>query len=102
MKEDNNRPGQKDDSGPCPDNHELVLASILFLMTRYARQPDALVARGILDHILRLADHPQQRSPFILKTCERLLEQWRVIQANIDFAPCTLTSGRTMTGSTIH
>jgi len=62
-----------------PTSYEVVLASLLFLMTRYARQPDPIVLRGIRDHLQRLARHQDQDSSFMIRTSERLMDQWLAI-----------------------
>ena len=84
-----------------PTSYEVVLASLLFLMTRYARQPDPIVLRGIRDHLQRLARHPDQDSSFMIRTSERLMDQWLAI--------ATQSAGRgrhpsrpSLTGSTLH
>lgn len=65
-----------------PTSYEVVLASLLFLMTRYARQPDPNVLRGIRDHLQRLARHPDQDSGFMIRTSERVMDQWLAIAAH--------------------
>lgn len=64
-----------------PTPYEILLASLFFLMTRYARQPDDMVLRGIHDHLQRLARHAEGDSAFLSRTCERLLDQWLDITA---------------------
>ena len=68
-------------SDQSPDSYEIKLASLFYLMTRYARQPDQAVLIGINDHLQKLATHPDQVSPFIIRMCERLIDQWLDIAA---------------------
>lgn len=63
-------------SDPSPDSYEIKLASLFYLMTRYARQPDQAVLIGINEYLQKIAAHPDQLSPFIIRTCERLIDQW--------------------------
>lgn len=62
-----------------PTDYELVLASILFLMTRYARRSDILVGRAIEEHLDLLTIHTDQDSAFMINTCDRLKKQWQDI-----------------------
>jgi len=65
-----------------PTDYELILASILFLMTHYARRPDTPVARTIEEHLHRLARHADQDSDYMIKTCTRLQKQWQEVRTS--------------------
>ena len=69
-----------------PADYEIILASLFFLMTRYARQPDHRVASGIIDHLERLARHPHQDSAFMVRTCTRLMNQWSDLCSDRSFS----------------
>lgn len=84
-----------------PTNYEVVLASLLFLMTRYARQPDPNVLRGIRDHLQRLARHPDQDSSFMVRTSERLMDQWLAIAAQ-SAGHSRQSTRLPLAGSTLH
>jgi len=66
-----------------PNSYELVLASILFLITRYARQQDAHVAIAIEEHLDLLRNHADQDSDFMVNTCDRLKKQWQDLYKTI-------------------
>ncbi len=84
-------------------NYEVVLASILFLMTRYARQPDIRVAKAIEEHLDLLANHVDQDSTFIINTCARLKKQRRDIHTTSnDSRDSNLTSHKSLTNTFIH
>lgn len=56
---------------------ELLLASIYYLMTRYAKAPDAKISSAISDHLVMLSSHPNCNSEILQKVGSRLAIQWR-------------------------
>ncbi len=64
-----------------PDNHlpslEVLMASIYYLMTRYARLPDTKLSQAISDHFEMLSNHPNCDSEILKKAGYRLASQWK-------------------------
>jgi len=60
-----------------PPSLEVLLASIYYLMTRYARSPDPGVSRAIAGHLDKLASHAEGESEVLHKAGKRLAAQWR-------------------------
>lgn len=58
---------------------EVLMASIYYLMTRYAKSPDAKVSKGISDHLQMLNSHPDCDSKILQKAGRRLAIQWQEI-----------------------
>ncbi|MCG8379304.1 MAG: hypothetical protein MI865_07505 [Proteobacteria bacterium] len=56
---------------------EVLLASIYYLMTRYAKLPDKEISNAICYHLEMLSRHPDCDSEIIQKTGSRLAKQWR-------------------------
>ena len=55
----------------------VLLASIYYLMTRYARLPDEQIANAIAEHFEILGRHPDCDSEILKRAGERLSLQWR-------------------------
>jgi hypothetical protein len=62
-----------------PRNPDLILAATLFLMTQYALQRRATIARGIVDHLERLMAFTELLSPRLLLALPRLRDQWMTV-----------------------
>jgi hypothetical protein len=53
-----------------------LLGALLFLMSRQARFPGMNLSPAIREHLLWLADHPDQALGRVRHTSRRLAEQW--------------------------
>lgn len=62
---------------PEPLSMELLLSSVYYLMTRYARRPAPCVARAIIEHLQLIAGHPECQSELVRNAGRRLALQWR-------------------------
>ena len=64
---------------------EVMIAAVLFLMTRYQRSPCPAVARAIADHFSRLARHGEVDES-IRSLCAGLRDEWEraAIKALLD------------------
>jgi hypothetical protein len=61
---------------------DLLLAAVLFLLTRYVLQggrPE--LSRAVIDHLGQLAVHRDKLPPILSKAIPRLLQQWRGISS---------------------
>ncbi len=86
-----------------PPDTDLLIASILFLMTRYARQPNPQVSSGIEDHLQRLQLEVSADNEFLSRTAERLLSQWQQLSADDSrFKIRSQSENRLKTSSTLH
>ena len=56
---------------------DILLTSIYFLMTRYAKAPDNKVSEAISEHLQMLSNHPDCESDIIKKAGRRLSIQWQ-------------------------
>jgi lipase chaperone LimK len=57
-------------------NHETLLASALYLMTRYLQTGNRLLQDAVAAHLLALADHPDCPNACLATTARRLSEEW--------------------------
>jgi hypothetical protein len=57
-------------------NHETLLASTLYLMTRYMQTRNGLLQDAVAAHLLALADHPDCPNACLATTVRRLSEEW--------------------------
>lgn len=55
---------------------ETLIASIFYLMSRYADINDPEIADAIDMHLKLLETHPKLTSPVLMKTCKRLQCHW--------------------------
>ena len=58
-------------------NFDVLIASIYYLMTRYAQAPNQHVSTAIGEHLKMLAEHPDCDSSILQNTGERLSIQWQ-------------------------
>lgn len=62
------------------DSHqplELVISTLLYLMTRYQRNPCPHTRQAIVHHLTMLHDHPNCRNADTLETTtRRLVDEW--------------------------
>lgn len=66
----------------CKD-HETLLASTLYLMTRYLQHGNTCLHDAITAHLLALADHPRCPNACLAATARRLGEEWLSLQTSI-------------------
>jgi hypothetical protein len=57
-------------------SHETLLASTLYLMTRYLQTGNRLLQDAVAAHLLALADHPECPNACLATTARRLSEEW--------------------------
>lgn len=55
---------------------ETIVATLLFLMTRYTIEADPSVGKAILHHLDLLETHQDTSDPSITNTCRRLKNHW--------------------------
>ena len=71
-----------------PPDFETLVATIFFLMTRYARTNDLGLTDVINNHLQLLANHPDTKTKVMTDTCHRLQVQWHNLcndkELNID------------------
>ncbi|MBM89957.1 MAG: hypothetical protein CMQ41_16465 [Gammaproteobacteria bacterium] len=65
--------------GELPELPELdvVIASLLFLMTRHTQNTDPTICRSIIEHLALLERHPDCSSAALKNTSKSLKKQWR-------------------------
>lgn len=76
---------------------ELLLSSVYYLMTRYARRPAPCVAQAIIEHLQMIAGHPECQSELVRNAGRRLALQWRehiLVQHVPPCAPATVPAHR--------
>lgn len=59
----------------CKD-HETLLASTLYLMTRYLQTGNRVLHNAVAAHLMALADHPDCPNACLANTVRRLSEEW--------------------------
>ena len=64
---------------------ETLLASIFYLMSRYAETQDNEIADAIHMHLNLLETHPNLSSPVLMKTCRRLKCHWVSLSEKIKY-----------------
>lgn len=65
-----------DDLPELPE-FEIVIATLMFLMTRHAQTSDPVISRSITEHLALLEKHPDCSSTVLKTTSRRLKKQWR-------------------------
>ena len=55
---------------------ETIVATLLFLMTRYIIEADPSVGKAIVYHLDLLENHQDTSDPSITNTCRRLKNHW--------------------------
>ena len=55
---------------------ETIVATLLFLMTRYTLEADPTVGKAIVHHLDLLENHQDTSDPSITNTCRRLKNHW--------------------------
>ncbi len=71
-----NSEAKHDDPRDAP-SLEVLMASLYYLMTRYARAPCPRVSRAITEHLERLSNHADCGSGILRTAGRRLALQWR-------------------------
>jgi hypothetical protein len=64
------------DMKPQPEDSDIIVASLLFLLTRYTIEQDARVGKAIIEHLALLETHPKTFQPNLVSTCKRLQRHW--------------------------
>lgn len=73
-----------------PQSLELLMSSVYYLMTRYARRPAPCVAHAIVEHLRMIAGHPDCNSELMRNAGRRLAMQWSEHILPTLAAPCAL------------
>ncbi len=63
---------------PMPER-EVIVSSLLYLLTRYAQNAEKHIANAICDHLEMLHKHPEISDGCLFNTCERLHRYWRKV-----------------------
>ncbi len=75
---------------------DVLLASIIYLMTRYARKPSVELARAINEHLQLLEQHPDCKSDVLHKAGARLKRQWASLLASSSSKSANHTTTKTV------
>ncbi|MEM8845235.1 MAG: hypothetical protein AAGB35_09350 [Pseudomonadota bacterium] len=63
---------------PNPELDTLI-ASLFYLMTRYAMNNDPQLIEAITKHLQMVQNHPDANSSILNKTCQRLEKSWGLV-----------------------
>ena len=61
---------------PQAEDNDTLIATLLFLLTRYTMDQDPVVGKAILEHLELLQSHPKTKQLSLLNTCDRLRKHW--------------------------
>ncbi|MEX2525449.1 MAG: hypothetical protein WD750_10870 [Gammaproteobacteria bacterium] len=64
----------------CKD-YETLVASALYLMTRYLQTGDQTLSNAVAIHLAALSDHPDCPNACLAGTVRKLSEEWRHMNA---------------------
>ena len=64
---------------PAMPDREVIVSSLLYLLTRYTQCAEKHVANAICDHLEMLHKHPETSDRCLFNTCERLHRNWRKV-----------------------
>ena len=71
-----------------PDQ-ELIVSSLLYLLTRYAQYGEKTTAKAICEHLEILHNHPETTDGCLFNTCQRLRLSWqRAMSSGAKSAVC--------------
>ena len=59
------------------DGNETLVATLLYLMTKFAETGDKAILRLIIGHIDMLEKHPRTEGVNLKAACERLKKRWK-------------------------
>ena len=62
---------------PPQEDKDALIATLLFLLTRYTLDQDPLVGKEILQHLEMLQAYPKTSQSSLINACEHLCEHWR-------------------------
>ena len=63
---------------PLPEDNDVLVSTLLFLLTRYTMDQDPLVGKAIVEHLEMLKSHSEKApQSSLINTCERLRKHWR-------------------------
>ncbi|MCG8414433.1 MAG: hypothetical protein MI746_09475 [Pseudomonadales bacterium] len=55
---------------------DVLLATLLYLMSRHTHSPNSVLSQSIITHLEILKDHPDCSSPALSKAGKRLTKHW--------------------------
>ena len=62
---------------PLPEDNDVLVSTLLFLLTRYTMEQDPLVGKAIVQHLEMLQARSKTSQSSLINTCERLCKHWR-------------------------
>ena len=62
---------------PLPEDNDVLVSTLLFLLTRYTMDQDPLVGKAIVQHLEMLQARSKTSQSSLINTCERLCKHWR-------------------------
>jgi hypothetical protein len=62
---------------------DLLLASLCYLISRYALNRDPALAEAVAQHFAMLPEHPECRSQVLAEIGQRLVRQWQAVARGI-------------------
>lgn len=63
---------------------EILIASLLFMLTRYSNKPCARLQHAIVEHFGMVLEHPDLNNSGLSNTCKRLKTHWEQRDLDID------------------
>jgi hypothetical protein len=66
-----------------PPPFDVLIASICYLISRYALNRDPALVEAIAQHFAMLPGHPECRSPVLAKLGQRLAQQWQMLAEGV-------------------
>jgi rhamnogalacturonyl hydrolase YesR len=72
---------------------EVVVSSLLYLLTRYSQTGEEKLAKAIYQHFEILHRHPETSEGCLLNTCRRLQRSWQRIVNSGAKCACFDTTG---------
>ena len=64
---------------PNMPEREVIVSSLLYLLTRYAQCGEKTIAKAICDHLEMLHKHPETSEGCLVNTCEKLYRNWQKV-----------------------
>ena len=64
---------------PKMPEQEVIVSSLLYLLTRYTQCAEKHIAKAICDHLEMLHKHPETSEGCLFNTCDRLHRNWRKV-----------------------
>lgn len=62
---------------PDMPEREVVVSSLLYLLTRYSQSREKKLAKAICEHFEILHQHPETSEGCLFNTCRRLQQSWQ-------------------------